>query len=154
MGRQLQVLLILGMVGFAEAEPPGRVFYIRQTVGDDTNDGLSPGNAWRSISKLSGAMRAGDTAYVGPGLYRDQILVGSDGTAQKPIRFIADTTGVHSGDPAGVVMTPMSTDRWATISGMRSASSISSPDGVSLPMLLEFESRTPTTRKLPLEKPE
>ena len=79
-------------------------FYVRQTVGDDTNDGKSPQTAWKSISKLSNAMHAGDTAYVGPGLYRDKIMVLNEGSPEARITFIADSTGQHTGDPPGVVM--------------------------------------------------
>jgi parallel beta-helix repeat protein len=82
----------------------GATFYVRQTVGDDSKDGLSPQTAWRSISKLSPALLAGDTAYVGPGLYRDSIQVRNSGTIDKRITLIADTTGQHTGDPPGVVM--------------------------------------------------
>jgi parallel beta-helix repeat protein len=89
----------------AAGEPPGRRgFYVRQTVGDDANDGLSPGTAWRSLSMLEDALQAGDTAYVGPGLYRETIVVGRSGTAEERITFLADTTGKHTGDPPGVVM--------------------------------------------------
>lgn len=82
----------------------GSTYYIRQTVGDDTNDGKSPQTAWRSISKLSTAMHAGDTAYIGPGLYRDKIMVLNEGMPDARITFIADTAGQHTGDPPGVVM--------------------------------------------------
>ena len=42
-------------------------YYVRQTVGDDSNDGLTPATAWKHFSRLSPAMNAGDTAFVGPG---------------------------------------------------------------------------------------
>jgi len=82
----------------------GTKFYVRQTVGDDSNDGKTPQTAWKSISKLSKAMHAGDTAYVGPGLYRDKIMVLNEGSPDARITFIADSTGQHTGDPPGVVM--------------------------------------------------
>ena len=82
----------------------GRTFYVRQTVGDDANDGLSPQTAWRHISKLSKVMRGGDTAYVGPGIYREAVSVLNSGTADKRLRFIADNTGQRTGDPPGTVM--------------------------------------------------
>ena len=82
----------------------GTKFYVRQTVGDDRNDGKSPQTAWKSISKLSSAMHAGDTAYVGPGLYRDKIMVLNEGSPDARITFIADSTGQYTGDPPGVVM--------------------------------------------------
>lgn len=82
----------------------GRTFYVRQTVGNDANNGMSSDAAWSSISKLSVEMRAGDVAYVGPGLYREEITVMNSGSADKKITFIADTTGQHTGDAPGVVM--------------------------------------------------
>ena len=80
-----------------------RVFYVRQTVGHDTNDGRSAQTAWGSISKLS-TLEAGDTAIVGPGLYREMVLVRNSGTAEARIRFIADSAGRYTGDPPGIVM--------------------------------------------------
>jgi parallel beta-helix repeat protein len=80
-------------------------YYVRQTVGDDSSDGLSPQTAWQRITKLSRALQAGDIAYVGPGLYRGEgIQVLNSGTAEKRITLIADTTGQHTGDPPGIVM--------------------------------------------------
>ena len=94
----LLVLLIAPRVAGAAT------YYVRQTVGDDTRDGLSPANAWQHIARLSSAMHAGDVAYVGPGLYRDTIVVENDGAPNARIVFVADTTGQHTGDPAGTVM--------------------------------------------------
>jgi parallel beta-helix repeat protein len=79
-------------------------YFVRQTVGKDSNAGTSPDKAWQHISMLTTAMHGGDTAYVGPGLYREQITVSYDGTPEKRITFIADTTGQLTGDPAGTVM--------------------------------------------------
>jgi parallel beta-helix repeat protein len=109
----LATLLLLGLAaaGSAQVEPTlgggsreGRIFYVRGTVGSNANQGLSPLTAWRSISKLSRALRAGDTAYVGPGLYRDRIILRHDGVPGKPIRIIADPSGRFTGDPPGTVM--------------------------------------------------
>lgn len=120
--RLLLLILALGLSTFAlvtsraqEVQEPspsttptkvkkGTKFYVRQTVGNDANDGKSPQTAWKNISKLSNAMHAGDTAYVGPGLYRDKIMVLNEGSPDARITFIADSTGQHTGDPPGVVM--------------------------------------------------
>jgi parallel beta-helix repeat protein len=98
-------ILFPGPVESEERSRPviGKTFYVRQTIGDDENDGLSPMTAWRSVSKLS-AMKAGDTAYVGPGLYREDIELRNSGTAENKITLIADTRGEFTGDPPGVVM--------------------------------------------------
>ena len=91
---------MLGLAPVASA----RTFYVRQSAGDDAGDGLSPATAWRHVARLSEVMAAGDTAYVGPGLYREQIEVRRSGTAEQPIVFVADETGRHTGDAPGVVM--------------------------------------------------
>ena len=81
-----------------------QVFYVRQTVGDDANDGLSPETAWQTLSKLAEKLQTGDTAFVGPGLYREMLTLANSGTAENPITIIADRTGEHTTDPPGVVM--------------------------------------------------
>jgi len=93
-------LFLLASVGRAAAT----TYYVRQTLGDATHDGLSAGSAWRTLAKLSTTLHAGDTVYVGPGLYREQVTVGADGTSAARIVFVADITGEHTGDPPGTVM--------------------------------------------------
>jgi parallel beta-helix repeat protein len=100
----LRLLPGIATVGTAPAPCLAATYYVRQTVGDDAHDGLSAATAWQRISKLSQAMRAGDTAYVGPGLYREQVTVMNGGTLDKRVVFVADTTGQHTGDPPGRVM--------------------------------------------------
>ncbi len=99
-----RVLLAAVVLVLPPLEADATTYYVRQTVGDDSHDGTSPETAWQHVGKLSAAMQAGDMAYVGPGLYREQITVLNDGAADKRITFIADTTGQHTGDPPGVVM--------------------------------------------------
>jgi parallel beta-helix repeat protein len=82
----------------------GADYYVRQTVGNDTHDGLTPATAWKSVSKLSTIVKAGDTAYVGPGLYRGEIVVLQDGSVDQRIVFRADPTGQQTGDPPGPVV--------------------------------------------------
>ncbi len=98
------LLLVGALIVASPLEGVAATYYVRQTVGDDAHDGLTPETAWKSISNLSRAMRAGDTAYIGPGLYREQLTVLNEGTPEKPLIFIADTTGRQTGDPPGVVM--------------------------------------------------
>jgi parallel beta-helix repeat protein len=98
------LLLLAAVLVGSPGDGAAATYYVRQTVGDDANDGLSPERAWRSVSRLSRAMQAGDTAYVGPGLYREQVTVMNGGTPDQRVVFIADTTGQHTGDPPGTVM--------------------------------------------------
>jgi parallel beta-helix repeat protein len=100
-------ILALLAVTFLAAVPQvgwADTYYVRQTVGSDDNDGLSPDSAWKTISRLSTAMTAGDTVYIGPGLYREQVTVLNSGTAEERLTFIGDYTGQYTGDPAGAVM--------------------------------------------------
>jgi hypothetical protein len=97
-------VLGLACLGASDAASAGRSFYVRQALGDDRNDGLSPARAWKRISKLNRALEAGDTAYVGRGLYRDQVTLEHSGIEEAPIRIVADPSGRHSGDPAGPVL--------------------------------------------------
>jgi len=103
-GKACRVLLAAGLMVLLPLEAIATTYYVRQTVGDDSHDGTSPETAWQRIGKLSAAMQAGDIAYIGPGLYREQISVLNDGASDKRITFIADTTGQHTGDPPGIVM--------------------------------------------------
>src|SRR5207253_10850934 len=99
-----RVLLSAALIVLLPLEASATTYYVRQTVGDDSHDGTSPETAWQRIGKLSAAMQAGDIAYIGPGLYREQISVLNDGASDKRITFIADTTGEDAGDPAGIVL--------------------------------------------------
>ena len=100
-------LALLAIVATGLWLPPaarGATYYVRQTTGDDAKDGLTPATAWAHVTRLGVAMQAGDTAYVGPGLYREEIAIQNDGRPDARLIFVADTTGQHTGDPPGVVM--------------------------------------------------
>jgi len=96
----LALLLVVASVVRAHAV----TYYVRQTVGDDTRDGRSAAASWRTLARLSSTLKAGNTVYVGPGLYREQVTVGADGTSGARIVFAADASGEHTGDPPGTVM--------------------------------------------------
>jgi hypothetical protein len=101
--RCLVLLIAVASPLLAGSPANAAVYYVRQTVGNDRNDGLSPQTAWKRLVKLW-SLKAGDTAYVGPGLYRDAIEVRNDGTAEARITFIADNAGRYTGDPPGRVL--------------------------------------------------
>jgi len=100
----LTAVILLTTVTESAEPAQRRTWFVRQTVGDDANDGSSADEAWRSLAKLANTLHPGDTAYVGPGLYRETLLVASSGTAEERITLIADTSGTHTGDPPGIVM--------------------------------------------------
>ncbi|MFI5042927.1 MAG: right-handed parallel beta-helix repeat-containing protein, partial [Acidimicrobiales bacterium] len=97
-------ILLASLATLAPRGATAATYYVRQTVGDDRNDGTSPEHAWRHLTVLSAAMHAGDVAYVGPGLYREEVVVENDGTLEGRITFVGDATGQHTGDPPGTVM--------------------------------------------------
>lgn len=83
-------------------------YYIRKT-GSDSNAGTSAGAAWLTISHAvsgtcgggsSACTAAGDTVYVGAGIYRETVTVNN--TYASLVSLIADGDGVQTGD-VGVV---------------------------------------------------
>ncbi|BBD65392.1 hemolysin-type calcium-binding region [Nostoc commune NIES-4072] len=71
----------------------GKTYYVSGT-GDDKNDGLKQGEAFRTLQKAADLVQAGDTVYVMNGTYTNiypNILSISDkhGTASAPITFTA-----------------------------------------------------------------
>jgi len=72
--------------------------------GNDGNTGLSW--AQRKLT-LNGAedipVAAGDTVYVGPGVYRETLTVDVSGAAGSPITYVGDVYGEHTDGVGGVV---------------------------------------------------
>ncbi len=83
--------------------------YFVRTSGNNANDGLTAATAFRTIQRAADVMVAGDTAYVGAGTYVEAVDTRRAGTAASPIRFLADTSGVNTGDAGTVTVTPPST---------------------------------------------
>lgn len=84
--------------------------------GNDSNDGLTW--ATRKLT-LNGAedipVAAGDTVYVGPGTYREQLTIDVSGSSGSPITYIGDYTGEHTDGVGGVVrITGSDNDQSAT----------------------------------------
>ncbi len=84
---------------------PPETLYVRQTVGDDMNAGTAPDQALRSIGAAVRRLNPGSTIYVGRGVYEERLtLTDIAGTAELPVRIIADREGAHTGDPDGDVV--------------------------------------------------
>lgn len=88
-------------------------------VGPGGNNGSS-GLTWalRKVT-LTGAedvpVSAGDTVYVGPGTYREQLILDVSGTNGNPITYIADVTGENTDGVGGIVrITGSDDDQTAT----------------------------------------
>ena len=85
--------------------------YYVGTGGNNANDGLSWAN--RKLT-LNGAedvpIAAGDTVYVGPGVYRELLTVDVSGSGGSPISYIADVAGEHTDSVGGIVRITGSAD--------------------------------------------
>src|SRR5687767_9610977 len=95
----LVIVCFLALAGRAGAT----TYYVR-TSGNDSKNGQTPHNAWRTINKAAERARAGDTVYVGGGTYLQSTpaMFVEQSTALSPIKLIADTTGVKTGDAGNV----------------------------------------------------
>lgn len=72
----------------ASAAPTPRTLHV-STHGDDTRDGLTADNAWRSIARAAAEARAGDTVLVHGGEYEEFVVVRGTGDTGAPLTFRA-----------------------------------------------------------------
>ncbi|MEW6071427.1 MAG: Ig-like domain-containing protein [Planctomycetota bacterium] len=81
-------------------------YYVRQSGSDAAGcaGGTSPAMAWRTIGQAALCAGPGDTVYVGAGTYLEAITLTTSGAPGLPIRFIADSAGVYTGDAGEVVV--------------------------------------------------
>jgi len=73
-------------------------------MGNDGNTGLSPAQAWLTIDNAANNVAAGDTVYIGAGIYPEVVTMDTSGTSGNIISFIGDIDGVQTGDPGPVVI--------------------------------------------------
>ena len=63
-------------------------YFVAISYGDDTNDGLSINDAFKTISKAASVMSSGDICYIRQGRYHETISIDNlDGTSGAPIIF-------------------------------------------------------------------
>ncbi len=62
----------------------GDVYFV-SAVGDDTNDGLSASASWQTLQHAASHLQPGDTLYIEPGEYADDLTLTAAGTATEPI---------------------------------------------------------------------
>ncbi len=83
--------------------------YVRKT-GSDANAGTSKGAAYLTVLKALQNVSAGDTVYIGAGVYRESGLVNTNaGSAGSPITIQGDIDGSQT-DDAGLVRITASAD--------------------------------------------
>lgn len=79
----------------------GTTYYVRLT-GNDSRTGKTAAMAFRTIGKAVSVAVAGDSVYVGAGIYQESPTISRDGTSTNPIKFFGDKSGTKTGD-AGTV---------------------------------------------------
>jgi len=89
-GLLLTVRVVLGWTATA-ATPAGSIYVVdqRHPRADDHNPG-TPDAPWKTIGRAAATVQAGDTVLIRSGVYREKVTVEGSGTAEKPIRFVAD----------------------------------------------------------------
>ncbi len=101
-----------GSLSLGDLAGPPPVYYVRKN-GSDSNDGLSPEKAFKTIQHaVTKCSQPGVTVYVGPGTYAEEVGIGGKdnnigsvtGTQALPISLIADITGEFTGDEPGAVI--------------------------------------------------
>lgn len=98
-------------------------YYVSTTGNDTTGNGLSPATAWRTIGKAIGPSPAitlsgsGDTLYIAPGVYREQVSFAPTPSSSSPFSIVGDATGAIFGVSPGVVEMRGWTDDFTAMSG-------------------------------------
>lgn len=84
--------------------------------GNDASDGLSWANRKLTLNGVEDTpVQAGDTVWVGPGVYRETLTVDVSGGAGNVISYIGDYDGSHTDGVGGVVrITGSDDDKTAT----------------------------------------
>jgi hypothetical protein len=106
------IALALAVSALLAAAPASAATLYVRTTGNDAADGLSRTTALRTIqAAVSKCTGNNYTIYVGPGVYVEEVLVGTgagsaarSGRANRPNRIVGDVTGAQTGDPAGAVV--------------------------------------------------
>lgn len=83
-------------------------YYVSAARGSDSNNGTTVSTPLLTIGKAiatSGLAVAGDTVYIEPGIYRELISVGVNGSSGNPITVVGDGDG--AGFRAGGYTTPV-----------------------------------------------
>lgn len=82
--------------------PSASTYYVRAT-GSDGAAGTSPATAFATLGPAALSVVAGDTVFVGAGTFPPATL-SLGGASGSPVRFRADTSGVHTGDAGQVTI--------------------------------------------------
>ncbi len=128
-GASLLLLAVLYAL-CTRAEPSAesrRAYYIDANVGDDSNSGLSPSSAWRTIGKVNSiALAPGDTVYFRRGeIWRETLEPRSGGAPGRPVTFTAYGNG-----PAPIISGSDIVKGWSLSNGSIYRARCSKPNNV------------------------
>ena len=84
-------------------------YYVRASMGNDGNTGLSSAQAWLTVDHAANQVAAGDLVHIGAGRYYEMVTMDTSGTSGSKIVFRGDITGEYTGDPGKVVITQHAT---------------------------------------------
>lgn len=84
-------------------------YKVRKT-GNNSDNGLTPETAWLTFDHATSTALAGDTVYIGSGVYRESVVLDNSGTSGNKIIFYADTDGKKTGDAGEVIITAHDND--------------------------------------------
>lgn len=84
-------------------------YYVRKN-GNDSNAGTSTGAAWLTVDKAANTVAAGDTVYIGAGVYRELVTMDTAGSSGSLITFVGDVTGAYTGDAGPVIISAFDND--------------------------------------------
>lgn len=65
-------------------------YHVSDREGDDLRNGETAATAWKTLGQAARTVGPGDTVVVHPGVYFESVALKTAGTAEKPIRFVAD----------------------------------------------------------------
>jgi hypothetical protein len=105
--RSVAVRLVVGacvILGVTTPAAAQTEYFVRKT-GNDGNSGLSAAAAWQTIDKAANTVGPNSVVYVGAGTYNESITPVNDGLSLMPIRYVADTDGLKTGDAGAVLVT-------------------------------------------------
>lgn len=88
-------------------------YYVSAATGNDTDDGLSEGDAWLTIDKAMNTVAAGDVVWIkADGTYTEDPAIDTAGTNAAPIQLAGYTTTI--GDRGRITLVGQITDSIAT----------------------------------------
>lgn len=71
----------------AKIKRAATTFYVNGSSGNDSNDGMSRKNSFKTIQRAADEVQAGDTVLIAPGVYFETVCLNTAGTPDRYITF-------------------------------------------------------------------